>query len=494
MANNTALSPRVLHVVSELAPLIKTGGLGDVAAALPKALRRRGADARAVIPAWPGVLDKASDLGCLRKHPVGEISVALNWRAYTAKIWKAVCDGVPVYILDQPELFCRENIYPESAEPDAALPFIFLSLAPFELPAVTGWVTPFFHTHDWQSAALPAALRWHRYYARKAAGCHSVFTIHNIAHQGIFEPTELESWGFRREAYSPLDQDSMEFYGNLSLMKGALTSCDAITTVSPRYSREIQTPDYGFGLDGVIRTHKNKLKGILNGIDLDIWNPETDKLIAKNYSASKPDGKIECRRAMLKKIGWEEDKRPVLAFVGRLAEQKGVDIMLEALENLTRQTRAVIIGSGNDYYNGKLAHFARRNADSVYAITGFNEENAHIVYAGSDILLMPSYFEPCGLSQLIACAYGTVPVVRATGGLADTVFDADANADGNGFVFSGYKSDELSRAVHRALDAYGSQKRWRKIVKNAMGKNFSWDASAAEYLDLYNSLVSLTKL
>lgn len=488
MPGNPALATTVLHVSSEFAPLIKTGGLGDVAAALPKALRRRGADARAVIPSWPGVLDKANELGYLRKRPAGVISIALNWRVHTAKVWKAVCDGLPVYILDQPELFGSENIYPESTDPDAALPFIFLSLAPFELPSVTGWSPRFFHTHDWPSAALPAAARWHRYYARKAEGCRSVFTIHNIAHQGIFEPTGLEGWGFTHEAHNPFDPGSMEFYGKLSLMKGALTACGAITTVSPRYAREIQTPDYGFGLDGVILANKHKLKGILNGIDADIWNPETDMLIAKNYSADKPAGKAACRRAMLDRFGWKEDGRPVLAFVGRLAEQKGIDIMLGALENLQERARAIIIGSGNEHYNSKLAGFAEQRPDSVHAITSFSEENAHITYAGSDMLLMPSCFEPCGLSQLIACAYGTIPVVRETGGLADTVFDADTNADGNGFVFSEYRTDQLLGAISRALDAYGSPKRWQGILKNAMRKDFSWDASAAEYLDLYNSM------
>lgn len=492
MNGNKEAPLKVLHVTSELAPLIKTGGLGDVAGALPKAERRQGTDARAVIPAWPGVLDRASDGRHLRRRAAGNINVALDWRVYAATLWKAVYDGLPVYILEQPELFGNEKIYPETAEPKAALPFIFLALASLELPGATGWEPSLYHAHDWPSAALPAAMRWHRHYARDAGGGSSVFTIHNIAHQGIFDPSGIDGWGFLPEAYNPLDPESMEFYGGLNLMKGALTSCGAITTVSPRYSREILTPEYGCGLDGVIATRRNVLKGILNGIDRDVWNPRTDRLIAENYGVGETAGKVACKKALLESLGWEDDGRPVITFVGRLAEQKGVDIMLDALEKLPpEKARSVIIGSGSEYYNGKLSAFAAKHAASARAITSFSEDAAHEAYAGSDILLMPSSFEPCGLSQMIACAYGAVPVVRATGGLADTISDADENADGNGFVFDDYTADALLGAIYRALDARRSPERWGMIVSRAMKKDFSWDASAAEYIALYRSMLNL---
>lgn len=490
MAEKNEYPIRILHVASELAPLIKTGGLGDVTAALPKALRRRGVDARVLMPAWPGVLDKASDFGYLRSRAVGNISVALNWRAYTAKVWKAVYDGLPIYILEQPELFNSEMIYPASAEPDAALPFIFLSLAAFELPLATGWIPSLYHAHDWPTAALPSAMRWHRYYQRKMDESRSIFTIHNIAYQGIFNPSGIEGWGLSPEAYSPLDPESMEFYGELSLMKGALTACDAVTTVSPRYSREILSPEYGNGLDGVIRTRQNALHGILNGIDGDVWNPWTDRMIAKNYSITATDGKAECRRAMLAEFGWEEDGRPILAYIGRLAEQKGIDIMLGALEKLPpEEARCAVIGSGDEYYDRMLSAFAATREDSIKVFTDFSEERAHMTYAGSDMLLMPSRFEPCGLSQMIACAYGTVPVVRATGGLADTIFDADKDSCGSGFVFDDSTPDALLSAINRALRAFHKPKRWNEIIGNAMKKDFSWDKSAAEYIALYNSIL-----
>lgn len=492
MTENPNFSLRVLHVASEIAPFKKTGGLGDVTASLPKALCRHGVDARSVMPAWPGVLDTASDLGCLRKRSLGQISIALNYRAYTARVWKAVCDNTPVYILDQPELFDHERIYPESMEAVEALPFIFLSLAPLELPETVGWKPQFLHAHDWQTAALPAALRWHKYYSRKSNGDYdSIFTIHNLAHQGIFGAEGLEGWGFSGAAYNPFEENSLEYYSQVNLMKGALTTCEAITTVSPRYSWEIQTPELGCGLDGVIRAHRDKLKGILNGIDRDIWNPETDKFIAKNYGAGNRSGKKACRKAMFKKFGWEYDERPVLAFIGRLAEQKGVDMMLEALEHLLpEEIRVVIIGSGNEYYNRKITNFTKDRADEVYTLIGFDEETARIAYAGSDIFLMPSSFEPCGLSQMIACAYGTIPVVHATGGLADTIIDADFSEDGTGFLFLEYCQEELLRAIRRALDARNSPARWQKIMDSAMGVDFSWEASAAEYIDLYNRILT----
>lgn len=492
MTENPNFSLRVLHVLSEITPFKKTGGLGDVAASLPKALCQQGIDARSVMPAWPGVLDMARDMGCLRKRSLGQLNVALNYRAYTAKVWKAVCDNTPIYILDQPELFGNERIYPDSMDAAGALPFIFLSLAPFELPEVVGWKPQFLHAHDWQTAALPAALRWHKYYSHKSNGDYdSVFTIHNLAYQGVFSPEGLDGWGFSQAAYNPFEQDSLEYYGQVNLMKGALTTCEAITTVSPRYSWEIQTQDLGCGLDGVILTHRDRMNGILNGIDYDIWNPETDKFIAKNYSADNLSGKKACRKAMFKKFGWKYDELPVVAFIGRLAEQKGIDIMLEALEHLLpEEVHIVIIGSGDEYYNRKVINFTKDHDGEVYTLIGFDEETAHMTYAGSDIFLMPSRFEPCGLSQMISCAYGTIPVVHATGGLADTVIDADYSEDGTGFLFMEYCQDELLRAIHRALDAKAAPERWKRVVSNAMRVDFSWAASASEYVNLYNRILA----
>ncbi|MEG1799246.1 MAG: glycogen/starch synthase, partial [Synergistaceae bacterium] len=409
----------------------------------------------------------------------------------SARIYEAYVNGIHIYIAEQPELFSNPDIYPEKLDAVSALPFIFLSFAAFELPVVTNWKPQFLHAHDWPAAALPSALRWHRYYSSFNAEYDTLFTVHNLAHQGIFDQSAMEGWGFAPEAYSSLNTNSMEFYGQLNLMKGAVIASEAVTTVSPSYSWDIQTVSGGFGLDGVVASYKNKLTGILNGIDYDVWNPETDKILPAPYSASDTSGKKICRAALLDLCGWKEDGLPVVVFVGRLAEQKGIDIMLDGLASLLPENfRAVIIGSGTDLYNRKLREFADSFPGSVHAVLEFSEKSAHIAYAGGDILVMPSLFEPCGLSQLIAFKYGTIPVARATGGLADTVMDADSSSDGTGFLFTEYSAEEFTNALLRALSAKKDVLRWSRIMSNAMQRDFSWDASAKVYAELYGKIIT----
>ncbi|OUO95254.1 glycogen/starch synthase [Cloacibacillus sp. An23] len=477
---------KALHVSPECAPLSKKGGLGDVAGSLPKALRGAGVDARVLTPAWPGVLDKARELGALPQRPVGAVSVAINWRAVTAKVWRANISGLPVYILENDELFSNGDIYPDTLNAETAEPMIFLSYAAMELEHAAKWKPYIIHSHDWPTAAIPAALRWHRHYASRAADYDTVHTIHNIAHQGLFSYDCLNGWGFRPDSY----WGTFEFYGQVNLMKGAINNAEAVTAVSPSYSWDIQTRDGGFGLDGVMAANKQKLSGILNGIDYDVWNPRADKLIPAHYSADRLDGKKSCRRALMEKFGWEDDGRPLVIFVGRLTEQKGVDIMLDALAQFMPDgIYALIIGSGSDMFNRRLEDFRAAHAECVRTVTGFSEETAHLAYAGGDILVMPSLFEPCGLSQLIAFAYGTIPVARATGGLADTVIDADGSPDGTGFLFTDYRIDELAKALGRALAAKADAERWRRIMRSAMKRDFSWNASAAEYAGLYKKIL-----
>ena len=482
---------KVLHIAPECSPLAKKGGLGDVVGTLPKALKKQSIDARVLIPAWPGVLEKAEEIGRLKREPIGEISVALNWRAYTASVLEAEVNGLHIYLLDQPELFSDPCIYPEKLDAVTVLPFIFLSFAPFELLRLTGWKPQFLHAHDWTTAPVSAALKWHRYYSYFNGDYDTVFTIHNLAFQGIISPAVLEGWGFSPRAFSNLDTDSLEYFGQVNMMKGAITTTEAFTTVSPNYSWDIQTPNGGLGLDGVIVAHKNKLRGIINGIDYDIWNPKTDSLLPDNYSIGDMGGKEECRRALLKECGWKEDRRPILIFVGRLTEQKGIDIMLDAVRPfLAKKARFVIVGSGNDLYTRKVFEFRKEYPHSVHEILEFNEAKAHLAYAGGDMLLMPSLFEPCGLSQLIAFAYGTIPVARATGGLADTVIDADGSPDGTGFLFKDFSHEELQKAIDRALAAKDDGTRWDGIIRNAMGSDFSWDNSAKAYAELYRDILT----
>jgi starch synthase len=359
-------------------------------------------------------------------------------------------------------------------------------MAALEIPDCAGWKPEIFHVHDWATSILPLVLRWHKHYRALRSEYDVVFTIHNLAHQGIIDPSILRSWGMTTDAFSI---EGVEFYGQANLLKGGAISSDAITAVSPHYSWDIQTPEGGFGLHGVFSGIKSKLTGILNGIDYDIWSPKKDPLIPAHFSADDMAGKAVCRKKLAEMCNWDDDGKPIVAFVGRLVQQKGIDILFTMLDWLmVDNCRAVVIGSGMAQYEDWAQQFSRTYPDYFWCFTGFNEEMAHLAYAGSDIIVMPSLFEPCGLSQLIGMSYGSVPVVRGTGGLADTVIDFDGSPDGTGFVFSDYSTDELLKAMYRALAVYNDKPRWAELVKNAMSSDFSWNSSTSSYIDLYRGL------
>ncbi|MDR1134378.1 MAG: glycogen synthase [Synergistaceae bacterium] len=479
---------KVLNVTVEMAPLAKQGGLGDVLGALPKALRSRSVDARVLLPAFPGVMEYVERSGCKCSALPREIHAALNWRVYSARVYLAEVEGVPVYLLENDELFDNPSIYPQSLSAASVMPFAFLSMAALEIPAAAGWKPDIFHVHDWSAAILPIALRWHRHYRALRSDYDVVFTIHNLAHQGIMDPSMLTSWGITREAFSI---EGVEYYGQSNLLKGGAIASDVITTVSPHYSWDIQTPEGGFGLHGVFSEMKGKLSGILNGIDYDVWSPKNDTLIPARYDVNDMSGKAECRKRLVEICHWEDDGKPIVAFVGRLVQQKGIDILFTMLDWLmVDNCRAVVIGSGVPQYEDWARRFARTYPDYFWCRIGFDDELAHLAYAGSDIIAMPSLFEPCGLSQLIGMAYGSIPVVRGTGGLADTVIDFDGSSDGTGFVFSDYSTDELLKAMYRAIGVFRDKDRWNALLKNAMSSDFSWNKSTSSYMELYNGLRS----
>jgi starch synthase len=477
---------KALHVTVEMAPLATRGGLGDVLYSLPKSLRKRSVDARVLLPVYPGVMEYVQNHGFSCSALADRINIALDWRVYSARVYSADINGLPVYLLEQPELFTNPNIYPQSLSQVSVLPFAFLSMAALEIQSCTGWKPDIFHVHDWPTSILPLALRWHKHYRAMRSEYDVVFTIHNLAHQGIVDPSMLTSWGMTRDAFSI---DGVEFYGQANLLKGGIVSSDAITTVSPHYSWDIQTPEGGFGLHGVFGNMKSKLTGILNGLDYDVWSPEKDPLLPANFSVDDMSGKALCRKKLIEMCEWEDDGKPIVAFVGRLVQQKGIDILFTMLDWLmVDNCRAVVIGSGLPQYEDWAQQFSRSYPDYFWCFTGFSDEMAHLAYAGSDITAMPSLFEPCGLSQLIGMSYGAVPVVRGTGGLADTVIDFDGSPDGTGFVFSEYSTDELLKAMYRALDVYHDKTRWGELVKNAMSSDFSWNSSTSSYIDLYKGL------
>jgi len=477
---------KVLHVSPEMAPLSKVGGLGDVAGSLPGALRRLGYEVRVLTPAWPGVLEMSSRKGLTPQVEIPLLPLSLRWRTFEARLWNTTLSGVPVYLLEQDELFSDPGIYPSLLDADRILPFAALALTVMEFRRRTGWEPDIVHVHDWAAALVPAFFRWHRYWSARPANISTVLTIHNLAHQGIVDTAVLEEWHLKPESFSI---DGLEFFGKVNCLKGGIVTADAVTTVSPSYAREIMTPEFGAGLDGLLKSVRGKVSGILNGIDPDEWNPAKDPCLPVPYNARDMEGKRDNKRALLSRFDWMDDGRPVLSFVGRLVHQKGIDLLLGALPDLVKhRVRMVIVGTGEEEYERRLAEAAGRYKKTLGLRLAFDEELARLVYAGSDMFLMPSAFEPCGLSQLIALRYGTVPVVRATGGLSDTIVDADEHSEGYGFVFSGFSVQALLEAVNRAIAAYRDTSRWRDITRRAMIQDFSWTRSAQSYGRLYEAL------
>jgi len=477
---------KVLHVSPEMAPLSKIGGLGDVTGSLPKALQQLGLDVRVLTPAWPGALEKASRKGLTPRLEHEHLAIALGSRAIEGRLWSTVLSGVHVYLLEQEELFCDPAIYPSSLDAETIRPFAFLALAALELAAKTGWEPDILHVHDWAAALVPVFSRWHRYWGDRPRKNATVLTIHNLAHQGIVEAEVIEQWHLKPEAFR---LEGLEYYGKVNCLKGGILASDAVTTVSPTYAREIMTHEFGSGLEGLLSSVRDKVSGILNGIDPDDWNPTKDPSIPCTFGPDDTSGKADCKRGLLSRFEWPDDGRPVISFVGRLFHQKGIDLLLGALPDLARhRVRLVVIGTGEKEYEDRLKEAARRFGKTLGLRLAYDEGFARLAYAGSDIFLMPSAFEPCGLSQLIALRYGTIPVVRATGGLADTIVDTDESSEGYGFVFNEFSASALLEAVYRAIKAYRDTKRWRNIVEKAMRQDFSWTRSAQTYQTLYESL------
>jgi len=476
----------VLHVTPEMAPLSKVGGLADVAGSLPGALRRLGVDARVITPAWPGVAEKARDLGARPlSGPVG-VCLSLGGREICSRLRPVEAGGVPVCLLEEEALFLNPAVYPEKLDAGTALPFAFLSLAAVERALSGVWRPKVLHLHDWPASLAAAALKYHRLYGAAPERPRTVLTIHNLAHQGVLPLSVLDEWGFGPGAYS---LDGVEFYGKANLLKGGITASDAVVTVSSTYAEEILTSEYGEGLEGVLQYRRNKIRGILNGLDTASWDPWSDPALPANYRPGDMKGKKVCREALVGACGWEDFGGPVIVSVGRLVRQKGMELVLNALEELIALgARLVVVGVGERALEERLSAEARRNPRGLHFRGTFDDGFARLAYAGGDVLVMPSLFEPCGLSQMIAMRYGTVPVVRAVGGLADTVSDADAVPAGTGFLFEDFTAEALIGTVKRALVHFLEPRGWALIRRRCMEKDFSWDASARSYRTLYGSL------
>ncbi|MFI5177310.1 MAG: glycogen synthase GlgA [Vicinamibacterales bacterium] len=476
---------RVLMVASEIAPWAKTGGLADVLGALPEALERLGHRTTVVVPKYRGVEPPAGD-AVARRVRVGSTSHDVVLHVATLSPRRRVV------FVDAPRLFDRDGFYTTGGVdfPDNAERFAVLATAALDVGHAgdaSAW-PDVIHAHDWQAGLVPLLLRTTPERWPALAGAGLVFTIHNLAYQGTFSRETVPALGLPWSAFT---MDRGEFWGRFSFLKAGITSSDMITTVSPTYARETQRRESGCGLDGVLASRADRYAGILNGIDTRVWNPETDPLIPASYSAARLSGKAACKRALLTRFalpaGDDAAERPVVGMVSRLVEQKGVSLIERASEALVGlDATFVFVGTGDARYERWLRTLAARHPTRVAAFIGFDERLAHLVEAGADVFLMPSLFEPCGLNQMYSLRYGTVPVVRAVGGLDDTVQPYTSRArHATGFKFHDATADALVRTLRHALRIYHDRGAWARLVQQGMAEDHSWETSAREYVKVY---------
>ncbi len=471
---------KILFAAGEAAPLVKVGGLGDVAGALPKTLCAMGHDVRVIMPMYSIIGDKKKDC----KY-ITHIYVNNSWRKQYCGIYEYKWCGVTYYLIDNEYYFDRPKVYGEFDDGER---FAFFSRAVLDVLPVVDFIPEILHCNDWHTALVPVLLDTQYRTRPDYANIKTVFTIHNIEFQGRYDPYILgDVFGFDEE-HKPL----LEYGGCINLVKGAIECSNKVTTVSATYANEILDPQYSFGLEHILSARKYKLSGIVNGIDVDVFNPETDKRIKTNYTINTLNLKYHNKFALQTEMGLEKTNAvPLIGMVTRLTHQKGMDLVIARLDWLMSQdVQVIILGSGDETYENQLKYYADKYPDKLVAYIGFDAELAQRIYAGVDFFLMPSEFEPCGLAQLIALRYGTIPIVRATGGLADTVIPFDhKTGQGNGINFSAINCDEMADAIWRAIELYHNKKHFTAIRKNAMSGDYSWTASGKKYLELYESII-----
>jgi starch synthase len=480
---------KLLFVASEVFPLVKTGGLADVAGSLPAVLASEGVDVRILLPAYQSVLEGAGGLPAGGASLAGEMELA----GTGVQILETVLPGtgITTWLLQHPTFSDRPgnpyhdehgNPWPDNADRFMLLSRLAAAIASGDSPL--GWRPEVLHCNDWHTG--PAVALAHQSGTRPT----TVFTIHNLAHLGIFDRATFDRVGLPAHLW---DDGSLEFYGQCSFMKAGLVFADHITTVSPTYAREICEVPGGLGLEGLLRHRADRLTGILNGIDNAVWNPATDPHLEQCYDTDSLEDKARNKAALQHALGLEQrDDRPLIGFVGRLTEQKGLDLVLPVLgDMLGTPAQLVILGTGEPHYEHELGAQSAAHPGAMAVVLAYNETMAHRIEAASDIFLMPSLFEPCGLNQLYSLRYGTLPLVRAVGGLADTVVDADAASlaagTATGFVFGDPDPQALLAALRRAVDLWRDDSRWRQMQLTAMRQDFSWQQSARRYLELYRS-------
>ena len=467
--------PKVLLTASEFAPLAKTGGLADVVGTLPKYLARLGCDVRVMIPYHSAVKENYAD----RTEYLFSFEIALGWRRKFVGVHRIIVDRVCVWLIENDEYF-GGPIYLPGREGEQ---YAFFTRAVLEALPLLHFIPDIIHCNDWHTGMLPLLLKT-QYIDSPLARTKSLLTIHNIAYQGLCGLDFVQDYlGIPDGCFGLIER-----FGQADFLKAGVTMADRVNTVSPSYAREICTREYGEGLDGVLAL-RGDVTGITNGIDRTLWNPAKDENLPVRFSLSKLVGKIQCKTALLEELGLEIlPHRPLIAMVTRLAEQKGIDLVMREIDRLLweKDFAFVLLGSGDPYYENWFRALEARHTGRVCSWIGYRDELSHRIYAGADFFLMPSRFEPCGISQLISMAYGTLPIVRETGGLRDTVLPYDpATGQGTGFTFAKYNADEMSDAVSRALDTYTDKDAMTKLIQNAMNVDSSCERWAFEYAEIY---------
>ena len=485
----------ILFVSSEVDPFAKTGGLADVSSALPKAIKDLGHEIRIMMPRYRFISErrfKLHDIIRLRDIPIqiGQDTHVGNVKSSFINTFK---EKVQVYFLDNENYFGRDGVYQSPTTKkdykDNDERFTFFCRGTLETLKRLGWQPDVIHCNDWQTGLIPAYIKTVFANDPFFKNLRTVFTIHNMAYQGAFGQESFTKTGLPKDSFKP---DGVEAYGKFNFLKAGLFYSDTITTVSEKYAHEISSSaEYGAGLNGLLASRRKDLKGILNGIDYQLWNPLFDDHIYRKYDAKSIEAKADNRKALAARFGFDlSDKRPIIGAITRLVDQKGFDLVLEVLEEMLKlDIQFVLLGSGEPSLEKKFDAIQKRHPKQMGVFFGFDDELAHMIEAGSDMFLMPSKYEPCGLNQMYSMRYGTVPVVRATGGLDDTVEDHTGHGKGTGFKFEKYESKELLKAVHRAVKVFQQPDEWKRIIRNGMAIDFSWENSARRYVNLYKDVL-----
>ena len=471
---------KILYAASEARPFIASGGLADVAGSLPSALNKEDAECRVVLPLYSDIRQELKD----SMRYITHFNVPLSWRNQYCGLFEAEHDGIRYYFVDNEYYFKRSGIY---GFYDDAERFVFFSKAVLEMLVRLDYTPDIIHCNDWQTAMIPVFLNVFYRDVEKLRQTRTVFTIHNIAYQGKYGmEIATDICGLTDAGVNMVRYDE-----NVNMMKGAIEESDMVTTVSPTYAEEILDPWFGFGLDRILREKQYKLCGILNGIDVKSYNPKTDTEIFKTYGIRSLDGKAINKQELQKSMGLEPDpNKPVIAMITRLVGMKGLDLVRYIFDAIVAEgVQFVVLGTGDYIYENFFEDMARRYPGTVAMRKGFLPDVARKIYAGADMFLMPSKSEPCGLSQMVALRYGTIPIVRETGGLKDSVSDLGGEK-GNGFTFKTYNAHDMLGAIKRALGLYKNKDLWRKAVVRAMGCDFSWEQSAKKYIEMYRKVLS----